>query len=178
MKKFKAAKVLFCITAVLMVVLGILTLKMPGEALLTLGLLLGCGFVITGIFCLIAFFGAKDKIFRSGWTLVQGILDVIIGIFLLVNWKVAVIAIPFIVAFWMLFSGIARIAGSIDLKGLGLKNWWLVLITGILAIIVSVLILFYPVAGAFATVLIIGIYLIIYGILIFVETVTTRSLKI
>ncbi len=177
MKNLKAARVLLCIMGILMIVLGILMLLLPGVTLLTVALILGIGFLITGIFCVIAFFAERGIFESSGWTLVQGILDILIGVLLLYNLKATVIAIPFIVAFWMLFSGIMRISVSIDLKKTGLKKWWVVLVNGILAFLVALIMFFSPVAGAIFVVALLGAYFIVYGIMVFVETVSVKLPK-
>lgn len=175
MQNMKTAKIMLCIMGVVMFILGVVTLVLPMITLTTLALMLGGGFVIAGIFCLLSFFSEKEILLSPGWVLIQGVLNIFIGIFLLWNLGPTIVAIPYIVAFWMMFSGISKFSASFILRKIGAERWWLVLINGILGILISFLMMFFPFFGASFLVILIGMYLIIYGILVFVESFTVKT---
>lgn len=174
MKSLKTAKLMLCIMGAVMFIMGAATLLMPAAALATIAMMLGGGFVVAGIFCLISFFSEKEILLNPGWVLVQGILNIFIGIFLLWNLGPTIMSIPYIVAFWMMFSGITKFSASFNLKRLGADKWWIVLVNGIIGIFISFLMMFFPFFGAGFLVALIGIYLTVYGILIFVESFTAK----
>lgn len=170
----KTAKVFLCISGIIMFLLGVLSVAMPMTVLLSLAIFLGAGFLLTGIFELLAFFMEKEELASPGWVFFHGILDIIIGVLILLNVPTTIIILPFIFAFWMFFSGISRIIISIQLKSAGVDKWWVILITGILAFILSLIIVISPISGAAFIVAFIGAYLIVYGAMIFIETITTK----
>jgi uncharacterized membrane protein HdeD (DUF308 family) len=174
MKNLKTAKRMLCIMGVVMFIMGVATLILPAAALTTVALMLGCGFVVAGIFCLISFFSEKEILLNPGWVLIQGILDIFIGFFLLWNLGPTIVAIPYIVAFWMMFGSIAKFAASFNLNRLGVDKWWLVLINGLLGIFISFLVMFFPFFGSSFLVALIGMYLMVYGILIFADSVMSK----
>ena len=169
---------MLCIFGVTMFVLGIFTLVLPGVTLTRIALMLGCGFVVAGIFCLISFFSEKEILLNPGWVLNQGILNIFIGIFLLWNLGPTIVAIPYILAFWMMFGGISKFTASFSLKRLGADKWHLVLINGSLGIFISFIMMFFPFFGPSFLVALAGIYMMIYGILVFVEAATVKTFEI
>ena len=83
MEELKLTKIMLCIMGGIMFVLGVLTLAIPELSLTAMALMLGGGFVVTGVFCLISFFSEKEILLSPGWVLIQGILDIFIGFFFL-----------------------------------------------------------------------------------------------
>jgi uncharacterized membrane protein HdeD (DUF308 family) len=177
MKDLKMAKIMLCIMGIVLLVLGALTLALPMLTLTTLALILGGGFVISGIFCLVSFFSEKDILKNPGWVLVHGILDIVIGIFLLWNLGPMIVSIPYIVAFWMMFGGIAKFSASFTLRKMGEDKWWALLANGMLGILISFLMMFFPFFGIGFLVVMIGTYLVINGVLIFFEAAAAKTLN-
>jgi len=73
------------------------------------------------------------------------------------------LALLYIIAAWLIVSGITDIAGAF-VGGLGGgQRVWLVLL-GILSIIVGIIFFVHPVNGALALLWLVGIYLIVLGV--------------
>ena len=82
-----------------------------------------------------SFLPSATKIINSwGWYLAGGIIDLLIGIYLVFYPLVSMELIPFIVAFWLMFRGFTLCGYSTDLKRYGTKDWGWYLVFGILAI--------------------------------------------
>lgn len=175
MEELKLTKIMLCIMGGIMFVLGVLTLAIPELSLTAMALMLGRGFVVTGVFCLISFFSEKEMLLSPGWVLIQGILDIFIGFFLLHNIGTAIIAVPYILAFWMVFGGIAKFSSSFVLRKTAVDKWWMPMLNGLLGIMTSFLIVFFPFFWAGLIIILTGLYLIIYGVLIFIESLTSKS---
>lgn len=175
MQNMGTAKIMLCIMGVVMFVLGVITLILPKIALTTLALMLGGGFVITGIFCLLASFAEKEFNLNPAWVFIHGVLNIFIGIFLLWNIGAAVVTVPYIIAFWMMFSGISKFAAAFNLKVIGYERWWLGLINGVLGIMIAFVMLFFPFFGSAVLMAMAGIYLIFYGILVFAESFSIKT---
>ena len=66
--------------------------------------------------------GNKKTISSWGWYLAGGIIDLLIGIYLVFYPLVSMELIPFIVAFWLMFRGFTLCGYSTDLKRYGTKS--------------------------------------------------------
>lgn len=111
-------------------------------------------------------FSASNRHVLSGWGwyLACGIIDIILGIFLMSFPGMTAVLLPFILAFWIMFRGFSAIGFSMDLSSVGVKGWGWYLVFGILAILCSVAIIWNPAAGAFASVYIIAFAFLFMGI--------------
>ncbi len=86
------------LVGILYVVLGVLFLRAPGQALLTLTLLLACVLMVGGLFRIIG--SLMYRFPHWGWVLVGGIINLALGILIRQEWPAS--------AFWVigLFVGI------------------------------------------------------------------------
>lgn len=166
--------VLVLIMGIIMVIGGVYTWFHPLAALAALALILGIMFIVVGVGYLAAYFGGC----RTGWYLAVGLLDVFVGIILVSYLRQTMLALPFMFAFWCIFSGVLQIAAAIQLKNSPMANLWLwPLIAGIIGIIVGFWILFAPLAGAVALTILLGVYLVVNGIASILEYVGLRKIN-
>ncbi|MDR2919895.1 MAG: DUF308 domain-containing protein [Tannerella sp.] len=105
----------------------------------------------------------KNVLSGWGWYLTSGIIDLLLGIFLVCYPGVTAVVLPFIIAFWIMFRGFAAIGFSIDLSRVGVKGWGWYLVFGILAILCSIAIIWQPAAGALASVYIVAFAFMFMG---------------
>ncbi len=118
----------------------------------------------------------REQLSGWGWYLACGIIDLILGIFLIWYPGIAAISIPFILSFWLMFRGFSSIGFSIDLSRYGAHNWGWYLAFGILAIICSLAIMWNPGAGAFASVYILAFAFLFIGFFRIMLSVDLRNL--
>jgi uncharacterized membrane protein HdeD (DUF308 family) len=99
------------LTGVLSIVVGLLFLRAPDRAVLTLTLLLACLLTVSGIFTIIT--AVTFRFGAWGWPLVSGIIDLILGIMIGLAWPES--------AMWVigLFVGISLIFHGVDWIGVG-----------------------------------------------------------
>lgn len=102
---------------------------------------------------------------RIWWGVVlRGIIALALGIFVLVRPLESVAAFALVIAIWALVDGITSIVHSFDLRPL-MKNWWLVLLGGIISTAFGVLALYdYPMLSLTFAVLWLVWWLMITGI--------------
>jgi uncharacterized membrane protein HdeD (DUF308 family) len=100
------------LSGVLSIVIGAFFLKAPIDALLTLTLLVACFLLVGGIFKIVA--AASYRFATWGWPLVSGLIDVILGVMIWMEWPGS--------AFWVigLFVGISLLFRGFNWIGLGL----------------------------------------------------------
>ncbi|MDR0952631.1 MAG: DUF308 domain-containing protein [Elusimicrobiota bacterium] len=163
MKKNSKKSVFLLAAGIIFCVVGIMIITTPAVALEALALTLGAAILATGIIQTSSFFFDRELLQSPGWTLVAGLVDIIIGIILLSHPAVTMEALPFIVGFWALFGSITRIAASFTFKDMGIKHWWIAFITGLLGIVLAMFIIVVPVFGALIITTYIAIFFLFWG---------------
>lgn len=151
------------VAGVVMMVLGIVVWVNPLSSLYVMAIYLGAALFLLG--CGYITFSFTQY---SGWYFVVGLLDIFIGLILLTNLGLTVQTLPIVFAFWFLATGTMQIAGSLDIKRLGLPWGWS-MFSGILGVILAFLILMNPAIGDFALVLTVGFYIFAYGLISIAE---------
>lgn len=145
--------------------LGIWTLCCPVESLEVLAYVFAICFTLAGLFY-IGFACAVSKWSSDwGWTLAIGILEVILGIWLLfLPAEQLTIAFMFLAGFWLLFAAINAVCESFAVSS-GSVGWTIVSVLFLLLTIVFVVIfLSNPVVGGVAVWLWLGLSLISFGV--------------
>lgn len=100
----------------------------------------------------------------SGWFLVDGILTVLLSIFLLCNQMFTMMTLPYILGMWLLFSGITKFVNSFDLRRFGVRGWGWVTAFGLLMAAAGFLSFMDPLAAAVTLSVLAGLFLMIQGV--------------
>jgi uncharacterized membrane protein HdeD (DUF308 family) len=144
------------------VLFGLLTFLLPGITLVTLVLLFGAYALVDGLFNLLAFF----KVASHHWALlIEGVIGIIAGVLTFTWPTITAIVLLYLIAFWAIFTGVFEIVAGIRLRKV-IANEWLLILMGMLSMLFGFLILFAPGAGALAIVLWIGVYALMFGIVL------------
>ncbi len=146
------------VSSIFMIIAGILAWIFPDTALLAAAIYLGVMFLISGVGYLVDFYSL-----RSGWLLVTGILDIIIGAVLMLNLGVTVASLPVFLAVWILCVAVMQVAFGVDARSAGDPSGKWVLGSGLLGILFGLWILGSPVLGIFTVSTLVGFYLVLYG---------------
>jgi len=103
---------LHLLSGVLSLVVGVLCLWAPVDALLALTLLVACLLMVGGIFKIVA--ALSYRFHAWGWPLVSGVIDLILGVLISLEWPAS--------AWWVLglFVGISLVFRGFNWIGLGL----------------------------------------------------------
>lgn len=130
-------RVFWIILGGLSIVAGVLALVNPLAATLTAEQLSGWGFLIIGVFEIIAVFQQKDWRGRI-WAMLAGLAFIILGVMLLARPLAGILSLTLIVAILFLVAGAVKLAMAFSLeRG---KGFWLILLSGALSIILAVMI--------------------------------------
>lgn len=89
------SRVLWIVAGVLLIVAGGACMFHPGATLSGLSFLLGMAMLFSGVVDIIIFATAGSSIYGSGWFLVDGILTVLLSIFLLCNQMFTMMTLPY-----------------------------------------------------------------------------------
>ena len=134
------------LAGVLSILAGFYLMANPALILRSFTFLFALIFMVNGISDIIKYFSADEK---SGWDLFTGVMTVLLSIWLFSG---TVTFIPFIFAFWALFTGISKTIMSFEVKKVDKKLGSTLLWTGILGIIAGIIMMGHPLmTGIFVT---------------------------
>jgi uncharacterized membrane protein HdeD (DUF308 family) len=165
------------ILGILLVGLGVIMMFTPEISYIALALVFSISMFVGGIFEIVFSISNSKTLSGWGWYLVGGIIDLLFGVLLLAIPGLSIAIIPFLLAFWFMFRGFYAIGFSIDLSRVGNHNWGWPLVFGILTILCSIAILFYPLAGALTSVYIVAFAFIFIGIFRIMFSFELKNLK-
>jgi len=147
------------------IVFGAIVLLWPGISLVALTALFGGLAVVYGVFAVGTGFTLLAH--RSTeWVpyIVGGLAGIMVGVITFLHPSVTVLVLTYLIAAWAFVVGVVEIMGSIDLWGEIPGAAWLA-VGGALSIVFAVLVAFWPGAGLFAILWLIGFYAILGGVL-------------
>ena len=143
------------VTALLLVVIGVICIIHPFEIFASMAWLVGLLILLAG--CTTLFFGlrAQHVLPNAGSTTLLGVLSIIIGIIFLGNNLLAEGVIAVVFSMWVLFEGISLLMLAFSYKHSGYNKWWIMLLLGLCSAILGLLALSHPIhTGAFMGILI------------------------
>ena len=151
----KRINIYLIITALLLIVLGVVCIFNPGASFASAAWLMGLVILVSGVSSLI--FGLRAQAFlpNAGSTTLLAVFQIIVGLMLASNILVSEVALIVVFSMWVIFEGVSLSVLSIDYRKGGYDRWWLMLILGVCSIVLGFLALREPeTTGAFLGVLI------------------------
>ena len=156
------------------VLFGLAALFLPGLVLEVLILLFGAYALVDGVFAVVAAFGSSGRGMRRPLLLIEGVLGVLFGIVTLFWPGLTALALIYVVAFWAIFTGIARIVMAIMLRR-EIENEWSIGLSGVLSVILGIVLILLPGAGLLAYTWLIGLLALALGIALIVYAFRVRG---
>jgi uncharacterized membrane protein HdeD (DUF308 family) len=138
---------LLLLTGLVLVAVGIWVFASPATAYLSLSILFGASILTIGFFETVFAISASKSLKGWGWTLASGLLDIVIGSYLLLYPAVTMAILPFVLGFWLLFRGFSAIGLSFELKSYGDSSWGWFLLFALGIILFAFMILAVPAFG-------------------------------
>lgn len=147
------------------IVFGVLALLLPWITALTLVALFGAYALVDGIFAIISIFTGR-RVGAPWWALlIEGLLGIVAGLLALLLPIEAWITLAGFMGGWLIAGGLVEIFTAVRLMHDIDNEWWLIL-SGALSIIAGVLLFVRPFAGGVAVVYVLGIYAILFGVML------------
>jgi uncharacterized membrane protein HdeD (DUF308 family) len=160
---------------ILTLLAGVAVLAWPSETLLVIAVLFGVQLIISGIF---RFVGALASDDLTGGTRVMlallGVLSIIIGLWAVRHAVLTLVAlIVFLGIFWVV-NGLIEIFTAISHRGMPDRGWSVLM--GVLSAIAGIIVLAYPGLTLVGLAVILGIWLLVFGIMEIVAAFRLRRL--
>jgi uncharacterized membrane protein HdeD (DUF308 family) len=142
------------------ILFGLLAYARPVLTIAALVLLWGAYALVDGIFEVIA--GVKAK---YGTLIFLGILGIAAGLVTFFWTAITAITLLYVIAFWAIVAGVMQIAAAIRLRK-EVQGEWLWILSGLCLVVLGVLLIAQPGAGALSLVWLIASFAIAWGILL------------
>jgi len=169
---------LISLRGLLALALGIIMLVMdPLTAAELLVLFIGVYALVDGIFALVVGIINRPPHRNRAWLIAEGIIGILAGVAILAAPLLAGAVIVYFIAFWALLTGILELVFSIA-EWKYLPGAWMILINGIISVLLGGLILANVVAGTVLLVVIIAVYLVIFGLLLMLLGFSLKSVDV
>ena len=162
---------LFLLQGIAGILLGLMLLTAPGEALVALVTFLGFYWLITGVLALVQIF--VDRSVPWIWSLLSGLLGIAAGGLVLKHPLLAAVTVPTVLVIVLgvqgLVMGVIEIIGGF--KGGGIGSF----ILGVINVLVGLLLLSSPVAAAIAVPIVFGVLLLVQGVALIIWAFRVRA---
>jgi uncharacterized membrane protein HdeD (DUF308 family) len=157
------------------IVFGILLLLYPGAGFATLVILFGIYAIVEGILNLVSAVTGRGR--QPWWALtLEGVVSIAAGVVVFLWPAAAAVALVWTIAIWAIVTGVLEISAAIRLRRV-VRGEWMLALAGILSIILGALLFASPAAGALAITVMIGIYAIVFGVLLLVLGLRLRRAR-
>lgn len=154
-----------------LVFLSIFLIFRPIELLNVIFVLLGCVIAVDGLVHAISYFSVSSEFKLFSFELIQGIIEMVIGILLVAYPQWLSNFLPYVVGSWIIIESIIRFQISINLRQIESVRWILMTILSIFTALLGVLIIMYPVFSSTLLVSACGIVLLVTELFNIIESI-------
>lgn len=163
------------IRGVVAILFGVLALIWPGLSIVALVILFGAYAVVDGIFAIGAVVMGGD--IENRWSLAfEGIIGLIAGIVAFVWPSITALALLYLIAFWAIITGLLEITAAVRLRR-EIAHEWALGLAGGASVLFGLIAIVFPGAGALSIIWLIGVYAIIFGVLLIALGLRLRSMN-
>ena len=156
------------------VLAGLFTLVWPGRTIVVVAVLFGIQLVVAGIFRFVAALASDDE---SGGTRVLlallGVLSFIVGLYALRHILITVAALALLLGIFWIVNGAVETFTALSHRGMQGRGWTIFM--GLLSVVAGVVVLFYPAISLATLAIVLGFWLLVYGIMEIVLAFRLRS---
>jgi uncharacterized membrane protein HdeD (DUF308 family) len=159
---------------ILAVLCGLAALAWPAAAVLTLIAIVIAYLLVDGVLAIISGWRAAQRHERWWPFALEGVADLIAGIFALLVPGAAALALVWLFAAWAIVTGILVISGGWRLVGV---ERWLLVVAGLISIVLGLVIIAQPLAGLIGLITLFAVYLLAFGVLLLVFAFRVRTAR-
>lgn len=161
------------VRAIVALLFGIVAIISPAFALLFLVYLFAAYVLIDGILAVVVALQERTAYSRWWVLLLGGISGIILGLLAFFWPGVTSLVLFYLVAAWAVVTGIFDVIAAFSVRARGVE--WLLVLGGVLSIIIGIIFFLHPVASILAIVWLLGVFAIVYGVILIVRAIQFRS---
>ena len=155
-------------------IFGVAALVVPHITLVVLIALFGAYALVDGVFAIVSAVIAAEQHMRWWSLLVEGLAGVILGALTFLWPGVTALVLLYVIAIWAIVTGVFEVVAAVQLRR-EVQGEWLLALSGVLSVIFGVLLFVFPGAGAVAVVWLIGIYALLFGVVLLALALRLRT---
>lgn len=156
------------------ILFGIALFIWPEISVAVLVWLFGLFVLISGILALVAAFSRRQPEENRALLVFEGIIAIVAGLLVFFWPGITALILLYFIAAWAIVTGILEIIAAIQLRK-EIENEWLLAIAGVASILFGILAAIRPGAGALAILWVIGIYAIVFGVMLLILGLRLRN---
>lgn len=153
----------YIVNAVIMVVLGLVLVIWPDFLGEMLCYLLGGALILMGAIQLIGFLRGERLGLYNKFSMLMGIVLVLLGIWICAQPHIVLSIIPVVVGVLVILHGLMDIQYTLDIKRTGNTKWWIALIAAILTLAIGLVLVFKPFAAYETMMILLGVAMLYDG---------------
>jgi uncharacterized membrane protein HdeD (DUF308 family) len=162
------------IRGALAIIFGLIALFAPIATSIALAIVIGVFAIVTGVFDIIEAIrhrGSSSMVLR----IVLGAVSILFGILVLVWPGISLAILVIMVGVWAIITGVLQLMSSVRHRAVPDSGWVWGIIGGAVSILFGVVVLIWPGTGLVAIIWIIGIWAVVWGIILIVLGVKLRK---
>ncbi len=163
----------FVLRGALAILFGILAMSYPDLTLILLMLFVGAFWVIEGLLELFGIMGGEGN---KLWGLLYAFVTIVAGVYVMTRPGIGAIALALVIGIWAIIKGFTEVAIAIRLRK-EVQGEFFMILSGLIAVLFGLFLVFRPGEGALAIVMIIAIFAILQGILAILLGFKLKGLK-
>ncbi|HYW27210.1 MAG TPA: DUF308 domain-containing protein [Terriglobales bacterium] len=159
---------------VLSVLVGLVAIFWPSATLIVVAVVFAVQLIVAGAFRFAAAFAVPGE---SGWLralqALLAILSFVVGVYLLGHVSLSLLVLALLLGLYWIFHGVTELFVAIGHAELPGRAWMIA--SGILSAVVGVIVVVAPGISLFALTLLLGVWLIVFGVMAIVRALRIRS---
>lgn len=154
-------KHLSIITVLASLIIGVVLIVKPDEALQVVSLILGAAIILLGIGSWIYYFAKDNFVFFA----IMGTLALITGIIVCVKYKSIITVLLLIFGIFLIISGVIDLISAIDAKKKGIRGWGVSLAMAAAVMILGLIVSANPFSSMVLVTRLLGVALLVYAVM-------------
>jgi uncharacterized membrane protein HdeD (DUF308 family) len=174
------------IRGLLAVLFGLAALAWPRLTLLVLVLLFGAYALISGVMAVIVSLQERHVFARWWVLLLEGLAGIAAGVLTFVWPAITAVVLLYLIAAWAIVTGLFEIAAAFSGRQPVTQEWtmagrmpvaqeWTLALAGFLSVLLGLLLAILPGAGLLGLVWVIGVYALVFGVLLIIRAFQFRT---
>ena len=165
----------FLVRGIIAVLFGVAAFLWPGLTIATLVIVFGAYVVIDGILAIIDGISSRESNDRWWLQILIGIAGIVVGLWAMAFPGLTAVGLMYFIAAWWLVTGVLQIIFAIRVRK-EITNEWILILSGALSAILGLIFMIFPGSGALSLIWIIGLYAILFGILLIILAFRLKGL--
>jgi uncharacterized membrane protein HdeD (DUF308 family) len=159
---------------VISILVGLVAIVWPNATLVAIAIIFAIQLIVGGVF---RFVGAFAVPVENGWLralqALLAILSFVVGIYLLGHVSLSLLVLALLLGIYWTAQGIMELFVAIGHSELPGRAW--MILSGILSIVAGIILVVWPGISLYALTLVLGIWLIVFGVITVVRALQVRS---